>query len=79
MMGQIDKKIAEMGIVLPEPLVLPGANRTSAVLVADRTDFHRRRVRAAADVERLPRLHPRRDNAVHNAEIYKKIRSAVRD
>lgn len=35
MMGQIDKKIAEMGIVLPEPLVLPGANRTSAVLVGN--------------------------------------------
>ena len=32
-MGQIDMKIAEMGIALPAPLVLPGANRTSAVLI----------------------------------------------
>jgi len=34
-MGQIDKKIAEMGIALPDPLVLPGANRTSAVLIGN--------------------------------------------
>lgn len=34
-MGQIDKKIAELGIILPEPLVLPGANRTSAVLIGN--------------------------------------------
>jgi enamine deaminase RidA (YjgF/YER057c/UK114 family) len=35
MMGQIDMKIAEMGIALPAPLVLPGANRTSAVLIGN--------------------------------------------
>ena len=34
-MGQIDMKIAEMGIALPAPLVLPGANRTSAVLIGN--------------------------------------------
>ena len=34
-MGQIGEKIAHMGIVLPDPLVLPGANRTSAVLVGN--------------------------------------------
>lgn len=34
-MGQIDEKIAHLGIVLPDPLVLPGANRTSAVLVGN--------------------------------------------
>ena len=34
-MGQIDEKIAYMGIILPDPLVLPGANRTSAVLIGN--------------------------------------------
>lgn len=32
-MGRIDKKIEELGITLPAPLVLPSANRTSAVQV----------------------------------------------
>lgn len=32
-MGQIEGKLAELGIVLPPPLVLPSANRTSAVRV----------------------------------------------
>ena len=34
-MGQIDEKIAAMGIVLPDPLVLPGVNRTAAVLIGN--------------------------------------------
>ena len=32
-MGRVDAKLAELGIVLPEPLVLPSPNRTSAVQV----------------------------------------------
>ena len=32
-LGRIDKKIEELGITLPAPLVLPSANRTSAVQV----------------------------------------------
>ncbi len=32
-MGRIDRKLAEMGIELPAPLVLPSPNRTSAVQV----------------------------------------------
>ena len=32
-MGRIDSKLAELGIELPAPLVLPSANRTSAVQV----------------------------------------------
>lgn len=32
-MGRIDAKLEELGIVLPAPLVLPSANRTSAVQV----------------------------------------------
>ena len=32
-MGRIESKLKEMGIELPPPLVLPSANRTSAVLV----------------------------------------------
>ncbi len=34
-MGQVERKLAEMGIVLPAPLVLPSANRTSAVRVGN--------------------------------------------
>ena len=34
-MGQIDLKLAHMGIVLPDPLLLPGANRTAAVLIGN--------------------------------------------
>ncbi|MDE0110808.1 MAG: RidA family protein [Albidovulum sp.] len=30
-MGQIDSKLEELGIELPQPLILPSANRTSAV------------------------------------------------
>ncbi len=32
-MGRVESKLKEMGIELPEPLVLPSPNRTSAVLV----------------------------------------------
>lgn len=32
-MGRIEAKLSELGIVLPEPLVLPSPNRTSAVKV----------------------------------------------
>ena len=32
-MGRVDAKLAELGIVLPKPLVLPSPNRTSAVQV----------------------------------------------
>ncbi len=32
-MGRVESKLKEMGIALPEPLVLPSPNRTSAVLV----------------------------------------------
>lgn len=32
-MGRVESKLREMGIELPEPLVLPSPNRTSAVLV----------------------------------------------
>ena len=35
MIRQIDEKLGHMGIVLPDPLVLPGANRTSAVLIGN--------------------------------------------
>ncbi|MEM9757428.1 MAG: RidA family protein [Pseudomonadota bacterium] len=34
-MARIEAKLAEMGIALPAPLVLPSANRTSAVQVGD--------------------------------------------
>ena len=34
-MGQIDLKLAHMGIVLPDQLLLPGANRTAAVLIGN--------------------------------------------
>jgi len=32
-MGRVESKLAEMGITLPAPLVLPSANRTAAVQV----------------------------------------------
>lgn len=32
-MGRVESKLREMGIELPQPLVLPSPNRTSAVLV----------------------------------------------
>lgn len=35
-MSRIERRLEELGIVLPPPLVLPSANRTSAVLI-DRT------------------------------------------
>lgn len=34
-MGRVETKLKAMGIVLPEPLVLPSANRTSAVQVGN--------------------------------------------
>lgn len=34
-MGRIETRLQELGIVLPEPLVLPSANRTSAVQVGN--------------------------------------------
>lgn len=34
-MGKVEQKLADMGIALPAPLVLPSANRTSAVRVGD--------------------------------------------
>lgn len=34
-MGRIDSKLAAMGLVLPAPLVLPGNNRTSGVLIGE--------------------------------------------
>jgi len=34
-MGRIETRLRELGIVLPEPLVLPSANRTSAVQVGN--------------------------------------------
>ena len=34
-MGKIEQKLADMGIALPAPLVLPSANRTSAVQVGN--------------------------------------------
>ncbi len=34
-MGRVDAKLAEMGITLPPPLVLPSANRTAAVRVGN--------------------------------------------
>jgi len=32
-MGKIESKLAELGLTLPEPLVLPSPNRTSGVIV----------------------------------------------
>jgi enamine deaminase RidA (YjgF/YER057c/UK114 family) len=34
-MGRVESRLAELGLVLPPPLVLPGNNRTSAVLMGD--------------------------------------------
>ena len=34
-MGKVEQKLAEMGITLPAPLVLPSPNRTSAVRVGN--------------------------------------------
>jgi len=34
-MGHIEQRITELGITLPEPLVLPSANRTAAVMIDD--------------------------------------------
>lgn len=34
-MGQIDTRLASLGITLPAPLVLPSANRTSAIQVGE--------------------------------------------
>lgn len=34
-MGRVEQRIAELGLTLPKPLVLPSANRTSAVLIDD--------------------------------------------
>ncbi|MCR9138542.1 MAG: RidA family protein [Alphaproteobacteria bacterium] len=34
-MGRVEAKLEAMGITLPEPLVLPSANRTSGVLVGN--------------------------------------------
>lgn len=34
-MGRVEQKLVKMGITLPEPLVLPSANRTSAVQVGN--------------------------------------------
>lgn len=34
-MGRIEQKIAGLGIILPAPLVLPGNNRTSGVLIGE--------------------------------------------
>ena len=34
-MSVVEKRIADLGFTLPEPLVLPSPNRTSAVLVKD--------------------------------------------
>ena len=34
-MSQVEERLSAMGLVLPEPLVLPSPNRTSGVLVKD--------------------------------------------
>lgn len=34
-MNKIEKKLASLGLILPEPLILPSPNRTSAVLVGN--------------------------------------------
>lgn len=34
-MGKVERRLEELGIELPAPLVMPGANRTSAVRVGD--------------------------------------------
>lgn len=34
-MGKVERRLAELGIELPAPLVLPSANRTAAVRVGD--------------------------------------------